>query len=156
MRLNDTLSGWLMLILGLTIVACALTFPPMPGQNIGPALFPQIIGGGLAFCGVALVRSGRRAGGPAWVEMDDWVGRPRMVFNFALVVGALVFYALAVDTLGFFITGFVFLAGLFFSFGVRRRWIAPVAAAVTLALHFGFYTLLRVPLPWGWLERFAW
>ena len=34
--------------------------------------------------------------------------------------------------------------------------LAPLAAGVTLALHFAFYTLLHVPLPWGWLEGIAW
>jgi hypothetical protein len=28
--------------------------------------------------------------------------------------------------------------------------------AVTLGLHLAFYSLLRVPLPWGWLEGIAW
>jgi putative tricarboxylic transport membrane protein len=27
---------------------------------------------------------------------------------------------------------------------------------VTLVIHYAFYSLLRVPLPWGVLERFAW
>ena len=72
------------------------------------------------------------------------------------MVGALIFYALAVDTLGFFITAFLFLAVLFLAFGVSRRWIAPLAVAVTIGLHFAFYSLLRVPLPWGWLESLAW
>jgi hypothetical protein len=30
-----------------------------------------------------------------------------------------------------------------------------VAFAATLAIHLSFYQLLKVPLPWGLLERFA-
>jgi putative tricarboxylic transport membrane protein len=50
----------------------------------------------------------------------------------------------------------VFLSALFVAFGVRRIWIAPVALVATIVIHFGFYTLLRVPLPWGVLEAIAW
>ncbi len=82
--------------------------------------------------------------------------RPRMVGNFAVVVGSLLFYALVVDRLGFFITSIVFLGVLFLAFGVSRRRIVPLALAVTLVIHYGFYTLLRVPLPWGVLEGIAW
>jgi putative tricarboxylic transport membrane protein len=41
-------------------------------------------------------------------------------------------------------------------FGVRVRWIVPLAVVVTLVIHYAFYKLLHVPLPWGVLERFAW
>jgi len=97
-----------------------------------------------------------RARGGSWVVLDDWMRRPRMGLNFVLVVADLVFYALAVDRLGFFITGFLFLCVLFLAFGVARKWIVPVAGAVTLLIHYGFYSLLRVPLPWGLLEGIAW
>ena len=63
---------------------------------------------------------------------------------------------LALTSVGFFITAFVFLGGLFLLFGVSRRWIVPLAVVVTFALHVAFYTVLRVPLPWGWLEGMAW
>ena len=156
MRLNDTLTGILLFLFGLAVVGCAQTFPPSPGQPIGPGLFPALIGGGLGLCGLTLLRAGLRQRGAAWVECDEWVRRPRMVFNAALVIADLIFYALAVDRVGFFITAFVFLAVLFLAFGVRQRWILLLAVAVTLALHAIFYTLLRVPLPRGWLEGIAW
>jgi putative tricarboxylic transport membrane protein len=67
-----------------------------------------------------------------------------------------VFYALAVDWLGFFLTSLVFLVALFLAFGVARRWVLPLALGVTFAIHYGFYTVLRVPLPWGVFEGIAW
>lgn len=158
MRLNDTVSGWLLLLLGGAILFATRTFPAIAGQEIGPAFFPRIIGGGFVVCGVLLRWSGRKqveVGVRAW-ESEEWFGRPRLMLNVTAVVGALLFYLLAVETLGFFITAFVFLVTLFVSFGVRGRWVAPVAAVTTIALHFSFYTLLRVPLPWGWLEGMAW
>ena len=157
MRLHDCLWGLLILLFGGADVWHAGTFPPMPGQNVGPSLFPRLIGGGLVVGGLLLIR--KRPGGapPAhWIQFDDWVHRPRAVLDFILVIGTLVFYALAVNALGFFVTAWLVLATLFTAFGVRLRWVAPLAAVVTAGLHVGFYTLLRVPLPWGWLEEFAW
>lgn len=156
MKFNDTFAGLLILIFGLAVIACARTFPPMPGQNVGPSLFPALIGGGFVLFAAALIFSGLRRRGTPWIEIDEWVRRPRMLLNFALVIGALVFYALAVDALGFFITGILFLCALLAAFGVRHRLILPVAVLVTAAIHYGFYTLLRVPLPWGLLEGIAW
>lgn len=156
MRLTDTLSGALTAIVGLFVAGYAWTFPPMPGQPVGPGLFPMLVGVGLFAFGTLLAASGwRRGEGPA-VAFDDWTGKPRMVMCGAAVPAALVFYALVVDRLGFLFTSVALLAGLFFAFGVRRAWIAPIAVIATLALHYAFYTLLRVPLPWGVLEAVAW
>lgn len=155
MKLNDALSGLLILIVGSVIAVHARTFPSM-GQTVGPSLFPTIIGGGLMVCGAALAVSWLRRRGAPWVEVDDWVRRPRMVLNFALVFVDLVFYALAVGRLGFFITAVVFLSVLMIAFGVPRARVLPVAMAVTLVMHYAFYSLLRVPLPWGVLEAVAW
>jgi putative tricarboxylic transport membrane protein len=154
MKLSDRLSGVLTLIFGGAIVAVARTFPGMPGQAIGPALFPTIIGGGLMLCGLVLV-AGRRHGTP-WFKADEWVGRPRMVLNFALVFADLVFYAFAVGRLGFFITAVIFLSVLLLAFGVQRLRVIPLALVVTMVIHYAFYSLLRVPLPWGVLEGIAW
>ena len=156
MRFRDTLSGLLTLLFGVAVGGYAWSFPRTPGQNIGPGLFPILIGSGLALAGLVLIWSGRRDRATPLVVIDERMRRPRMLLNAALVIGALVFYAVAVDTLGFFLTAFGFLVVLFLAFGVRRRWIAPIAAGVTLGLHVAFYTLLRVPLPWGWLEGMAW
>jgi putative tricarboxylic transport membrane protein len=54
------------------------------------------------------------------------------------------------------LTGVIDLAAVFAAFGVRRRWILPLALIITLVIHYSFYKLLRVPLPWGLLEGFAW
>lgn len=107
-------------------------------------------------CGLGLIRLGCRQRGTAWLAPEDWLRQPRLVGRAALVIGGVGGYALVVDTAGFFLTALVFLGGLFAAFGVARRWIMPIAAGVTLALHVVFYSLLRVPLPWGWLEGIGW
>jgi putative tricarboxylic transport membrane protein len=156
MKLSDTASGALLVLFGMAIEAYAATFPSMPGQSIGPSFFPMLIGGGLMLFGATLALTGARTRVAPLIDLDDWTRSPRLILNFALVIAVLVFYAVAVDRLGFFLTGAAFLSILFLAFGVRRRVIAPLAVAVTMAMHYGFYTLLRVPLPWGVLEAIAW
>ncbi|MEY4939463.1 MAG: hypothetical protein RIQ93_1198 [Verrucomicrobiota bacterium] len=156
MRLKDSVTGTLLFVFGLAIVAFARAFHGAIGQKVSPALFPTIIGAGIALCGLGMVWSERKNRGVPAVTLEDWAKRPRQALTFALIIGSLLFYALVVDRAGFYPTSLVFLAGLFLAFGVRRRWIAPLSIGVTLMIHFMFYTLLHVPLPWGWLEGIAW
>jgi putative tricarboxylic transport membrane protein len=72
------------------------------------------------------------------------------------VVAMLLFYAVVLHRVGFFLTAFLFLTVLFVSFGVTRKWIVPLSVVTVFLIHYGFYTLLRVPLPWGVLEGLAW
>ena len=60
MRFNDAVFGVVLLLVAIAVAATALTFPGMPGQSFGPALFPDIIAGGFALCGLALIWSGVR------------------------------------------------------------------------------------------------
>jgi putative tricarboxylic transport membrane protein len=156
MRLNDTLWGLLLVLFGAGVAFHARTFPAPAGHAVGPGLFPCLIGVGLALSGALLLWSGRTQRGAPRLQLEDWTREPRRFRNGVLVIGALIFYALAVDTMGFFVTAFVFLAALFLAFGVRARFVVPIAVVVALGLHLAFYTLLRVPLPWGWLEPVAW
>lgn len=156
MKFSDSASGLLAIAIGGAVVAYSSSFPQRPGQPIGPGVFPAVIGVALIAAGVMLVVNGIRRRGVATIELPEWVRRPRMLSNFILVLVALLFYALAVDRLGFLITAIAFLAMLFTAFGVSRGKVLPIAIVVTLAIHYGFYTLLRVPLPWGVLEGIAW
>jgi putative tricarboxylic transport membrane protein len=153
MKIGDAVSGLLAALLGAAVVIEARTFPPMPGQPVGPSLFPLLIGAWLIVSGAALI----------FATLRTRVGRAEVplparhaTLNLALVLAGLLFYALAVNRLGFLVTGTVFLSLLFLVFGIRRARILPLAIVVTLAVHYAFYTLLRVPLPWGVLEGIAW
>ena len=138
------------------------SFPTIPGQNIGPALFPGIIAVGLAVCGALLIIKGlavARAGAPTrarWLTSAPWVGSPRHVLAFFMVIAVNVFYILLVDKLGFIPTAVIYLAVLFAVFGVSPRWNLPIAIIVTLLIHYSFYKMLKVPLPWGVLTGVAW
>ncbi len=155
MQLSDRLSGLLAAGLGLAVVLFARTFPPMPGQDIGPALFPSLAGIGLIGFGGWMVVADRGMA-RAWVRFDDWARRPRMVAHFVLVIAALIVYSLTLTVIGFFIASMIFLGVLMTAFGAPSKWALPLAVIVTLLIHYVFYSLLRVALPWGVLEGIAW
>jgi putative tricarboxylic transport membrane protein len=126
----------------------------MPGQKFGPAWFPGLIAVGLAICGVLLVFADFRERS-AWVALPAWVHSRRPRAGIAALVCGLVFYVFAADVLGFHITGIVLLAVWIRLLGASWRLTLPVALISTLVIHFSFYKLLRVPLPWGVLEPWA-
>ena len=156
MRVGDGASGVFSIAFGAAVTAYSWSFPATPGHPVGPAVFPAAIGCSLVVAGALLLIGALRQPRHPWIELPAWARNPRLALNFVLVLGAVMFYAVAVDRLGFLITATFLLAILFGAFGVRRTRILPRAAGVALAIHFSFYTLLRVPLPWGVLERIAW
>jgi putative tricarboxylic transport membrane protein len=156
-KLNDAVFGLLLLALGLTVVVVAASFPTVPAQRVGPALFPTLIAIGLAGGGVILIVRGwrQRARIPV-IQWDAWVQSPRHVAGFMAVIGSVAFYLAAVDRLGFLLTSFTLLVVLFRVFGVAWSRAFAVSAVASFAIHFAFYKLLRVPLPWGVLTGYAW
>ena len=161
MKVNDAIWGALLLLLSAVLLVHVQSFPRIPGQQYGPALFPGVIAVGLALCAALLIIKGiaARTRGherAQWMAFEPWTRSHRHLFAFALTLGVNVFYILAVDRLGFIPTGVLYLAALFAVFGVRVRWILPLALVSTLVIHTAFYKLLRVPLPWGLLEPVLW
>ena len=110
----------------------------------------------LAIVGSVLAASGLRQRATPWIVLDPWVRLPRALIRVAVVLVCLIAYTVVVDALGFLITGVLLLSVLFAAFGVRRVHILPVAVGVTVAMHYAFYSVLHVPLPWGVLEAIAW
>jgi putative tricarboxylic transport membrane protein len=161
MKVNDAIWGALLLLLSTALLVHIQSFPTIPGQQYGPASFPGVIAVGLAVCAVLLIIKGlaARTGGherAPWVAFEPWTRSHRHLLAFALTLGVNVFYIVAVDRLGFILAGALYLAALFAVFGVRARWIPPLALLLTLAIHTVFYKLLRVPLPWGLLQPILW
>jgi putative tricarboxylic transport membrane protein len=158
-KLDDTVWGALLALLGAAILWHVQGFPRIPGQNVGPALFPGTIAAALLVCGALLIvgglRARRRAGG-RWIEAPEWLRAPRQLLAFGVLLAANVFYLLVVDRLGFVLTAFAYLAALMWVLRVRLALVLPVALVMALVIHYGFYKLLRVPLPWGVLQPIAW
>jgi putative tricarboxylic transport membrane protein len=160
-KLNDAVWGALFILLSVALLVHVQSFPTIPGQNIGPALFPGIIAVGLAVCGAMLIIKGLavRAQGSEharWLTFAPWVASRRHVLAFFMVLAVNVFYILLGDKLGFIPTAVIYLAALFAVFGVSPRWNLPIAIIVTLLIHYSFYKMLKVPLPWGVLTGVAW
>ncbi|MGB3934556.1 MAG: tripartite tricarboxylate transporter TctB family protein [Burkholderiales bacterium] len=156
MKVNDALSGAALVALGAAVLWHIQGFPPMPGQKYGPAWFPGLISIGLIACGALLIAARLRAAAPQpLVELPGWLRRPRATAAVASVVVGLLAYILVVDKLGFHLTAAALL--LAWSRQLRARWslALPVAVAATVLIHLAFYKLLKVPLPWGIFERFA-
>jgi putative tricarboxylic transport membrane protein len=161
MKLNDAVWGALLTLFSAVILVHVQGFPTIPGQKVGPALFPGLLAICLAVCGLLLIGKGfasRKDGGERahWALLDGWTRSRRHVIAFIAVVGVNVAYILLVARIGFLVTGAAYLLILFTVFGARLRTALPLAVAVTLVIHYVFYKLLKVPLPWGFLERFAW
>ena len=153
MKLNDAVWGVLLLALAGAVLWNIQGFPRIPGQNIGPAAFPGLLAVLLAACAVLLIVRGARAGAPrgSW---GAWLRSPHHVGNFALTVGAIVFYIVVVDRLGFLVTAALILLALFLKLRVRPLIAVVVSLAAVFVIHLVFYKFLRVSLPWGVLPIF--
>ena len=156
MKFNDAVFGAVLLLLGLAVLVHVPSFPTIPGQNVGPALFPGLIAGGLVACALMLIVNGiRHRATEPWIDTGEWMRSRRHIGAFFVTIGAVVAYIVLADKVGFLIVGPLVLLALFLAYGVRPVTAIIVAIAVTLVIHYAFYKLLRVPLPWGVLTRFA-
>jgi putative tricarboxylic transport membrane protein len=133
--------------------------PPVPGQQIGPNVFPIVVGAGLALCGALIALGvGHRFEEEAQADLaahSDQAAEPPRTHGWwrglmALVPpGLLLFYVFSVDRLGFLLTAAVVVAAAALALGARLRLAVPLAIGAPLAVHLVFSKLLRVPLPSG-------
>jgi putative tricarboxylic transport membrane protein len=141
-------------LLALTVLWSARAFPDVPGQKLGAAFLPMIVGVGLLLCGIALaVRSLKRGAyaeteGEAPPEVEEHFG------SAVVIVGAVLAYILLSERIGFLFIAPLCLAAVFLALRVRWRTAVLAALGGTLLVHLAFYKLLRVPLPWGPLTPF--
>ena len=157
MKLSDAIFGLLLLALGAVVIAVVSSYPTIPAQRVGPALFPALIALGLVTGGLLLIARGWRDRAMVpWIRFEPWVQSPRHVAGFIGVIGSVVFYVVAANWLGFLLTSLIILTVLFRLFGVALGRSIVVAVIATFVIHFAFYKLLRVPLPWGVLTNYAW
>ena len=157
MKLNDAVFGLLLVALGITVLAVVQAFPTIPGQRVGPALFPGLIAAGLCVGGlILLVRGWRARATEPWLVLEDWVGSPRHRLAFVVLVGSVVFYMALSQRLGFVLCSTAVLSALFRVLGLSSARSLSTAVVATLVIHYAFYKLLRVPLPWGVLTPYAW
>jgi len=156
MKINDAIFGAVFLLFGVVVLVHVQGFSKIPGQQVGPALFPGLIATALAVCGVLLIINGiRRRGTQPWTETADWMRSGRHLVAFAAVVGGVAAYVFLADAVGFLIVAPLLLILWLKVLGVRTGMAAIVAVVATLLIWYAFYKLLRVPLPWGVLTKMA-
>jgi putative tricarboxylic transport membrane protein len=163
MQLSDRVTGSFMVVLGGLAAYGGSLLPPVPGQQIGPNVFPLVVGIGLVICGGMIALGiGRSYEDEAEADLakitgpDDaaaaesthgwWTG-----LRVLLPPGLLVFYVLAVDKLGFLPTAALIVLTTSTALGARLLLAIPVALCAPLFVNMVFAKLLRVPLPSGLL-----
>ena len=156
MRLSDRVTGPFLVGLGSLAAYGGWLLPPVPGQPVGPNVFPLVIGIGLAVCGL-MIAFGI---GHTFEEEEELVPlepgqaavapRSRLYGLRALLPPALLlFYVLAADRLGFIVTAALIVLVTSSALGARLKLSIPLALLAPIGVHLIFAKLLRVPLPIG-------
>ena len=161
MQLSDRVTGLVMVALGGLAAYGGSRLPPVPGQQVGPNVFPLVVGVGLAICGGMIALGiGRSYEDEAEADLAKITGPAEDVgqshswlrgLMALLPPGLLLFYVLAVDRLGFLPTAAVIVLGTSLALGARLRLALGMAIAAPLFVNLVFSKLLRVPLPSGLL-----
>lgn len=155
MKVNDIITGGVFALLGAFMLVYARELAPPRNLQYGAGLFPTLIGTGLVLVGAGIAWGGVRAGaGARMLQLPD-ASAPGSWLRFAAIPLAILFYLLAVDTLGFLLTAAVILAFLFSAAGVSLRAGLPISLAVSLVFTVFFASLLHMPLPWGPLRSIS-
>jgi putative tricarboxylic transport membrane protein len=152
MHLSDRITGAVVAGLGALAMYGGTRQPKVPGQDIGPAVFPMVVGAGLILCGAAIaVGIGRSFEAPDAVEPGAApLSRGRKLLAL-LPPALLIFYVLAVERLGFLPTAALVVGITSLALGASWRLALPLALLAPPAVHLAFAKLLRVPLPDGLL-----
>jgi putative tricarboxylic transport membrane protein len=158
MRLPDRITGLFLVGLGTASAYGGWLLPPVPGQPVGPNVFPLVIGIGLAACGLMIAfgightfeeeeqlvatEPGQEAAAPP--------SQGRLYGLRALLPPALLFfYVLAADRLGFILTAGLIVLATATALGAKPKLSIPLAILAPIGIHLIFAKLLRVPLPIG-------
>src|SRR5262245_28712084 len=159
MQLSDRFTGLILVALGGVTAYAGSRLPPVPGQQIGPSVFPMVIGAGLILCGALIaLRVGHHFEEEAEADLAAHSAQPsapagampwRRGLLAVLPPALLVFYVLAADRLGFLVTAATMVLVAALALGARLRLAVPLALLAPLAVHLIFSKLLRVPLPEG-------
>ncbi|MBW8722642.1 MAG: tripartite tricarboxylate transporter TctB family protein, partial [Polaromonas sp.] len=135
MKINDAFFGLVLAILGGLVLFTVRSYPTIPGQQVGPALFPGLIATGILVCGLALIVRGWLARKAApWAVPGEWMRSARHVAAFALLVASVLFYIFAAQALGFLPTAMLILWAMFYVLRVPPGKSLLIAVITTLAI----------------------
>lgn len=172
MKVSDRFTGLILVVLGALAYYGGSLLPPVPGQQVGPDVFPMVIGGALVACGVLIMlgigRTFEEDEKVVTSETGEVVDAAQLEQERGLIAGflnggwkvltppaALFFYYFASEKLGFWITATLMIFVLAWTQGAKPKWALALAILAPAFVHLVFYKLLRVPLPIGLLQ-FPW
>lgn len=158
MRLPDQVTGSFLIVLGAAAAYGGWLLPPVPGQPVGPNVFPLVIGTGLALCGLAIAFGIGRS----FEEEEELVpveegqaraARPGKLYGLRALLppALLIFYVAVAERLGFIITAALIVYATSTALGAKWKLSLPLAVLAPVGVHLIFGKLLRVPLPAGLL-----
>lgn len=141
---SQSYTGNLMLplvVFAVTMVFFYLTFDFPEQDEVGPAVVPYLwMFFTSVFCLVLAVQAFKRKGKPDPV--------PGKILHVLFYAGWMVLYLIAVQTVGFYLSTFVFLTSSMYLMGYRKMHVIVGVAAVWLVFsYFIFARLLFIPLP---------
>ena len=172
MKVSDRVTGAMLAGLGAAAYWGGSLLPPVPGQQVGPNVFPMVIGAALVVCGVLILLGVGRTfeeeekivtSATGAVADGDALEPPRgrvatfLHGGWTILVppAALFFYFFDSERLGFWITAALMIFAVAWSQGAKLRQAVALAIVAPALVHLVFYKLLRVPLPPG-LLKFPW
>jgi putative tricarboxylic transport membrane protein len=158
MRLPDRVTGLFLVGLGAAAAYGGWQLPPVPGQPVGPNVFPLVIGTGLALCGLAIAFGI----GHSFEEEEELIPvegeqakkqPPGKLYGLRVLLppALLLFYVAVAERLGFIITAGLIVFVTSTALGARPKLSLPLAVLAPIGIHLIFSKLLRVPLPAGLL-----
>ncbi len=160
MKVNDAITGALLIVFALAVFFLSQGAPSIRGSIYSASLFPRMVAGLMGVCGAYLIAKEvhlhLRGHGTPLFATPEWVKSRWLLSNFLLIIAALVIYILFSEMVGFDIIGTAILFVLFTS--LRRGHVVSsffIAMVATFAIHYVFGHFLRVPLPWGIFENYA-
>lgn len=155
MQFSDRVTGIVLALLGIAALYGGFLQPGVPGQDVGPSVFPMVIGAGMLACGVLVALGVGRSFEEEVTLIPVAPGEappptPALAGLRAFLPPALlIFYALTAERLGFLIVAALIVLAVASTLGARLRLALPLAVLAPLAVHLIFSKLLRVPLPHG-------
>lgn len=150
MTLQDRIGGFILVILGVAVVIASLGLPSIPGQPVGPAVFPTVLGVALGLAGLVIFAKPQHqvSQGTEPLETTSVISTLRMLSPVAILI--LGFFIM--ESIGFLVTGFLII--LITSLLLRGPVVGSLLLSVvmTVVIYTIFSSLLRVPLPAGILS----
>jgi putative tricarboxylic transport membrane protein len=161
MFISDKVSGTALVALGAAATYGGSLLPPVPGQQVGPNVFPMVVGVGLMLCGAmiafgvgSVLEQEAEADLAAHSDKVEPETPPSPLVNAAktlLPPALLLAYVFVGDSLGFVPTAFAIVLAISLAMGARLKLALPLALIAPIVVHLIFLKLLRVPLPPGLL-----